>query len=187
MAAAQPNQDDETLAARARQDRAAFAELYHRHVARIYRYIRARVGSTQDAEDLTAQTFAAALASISSFRASGSFAAWLTVLARNGVVNHYRAGRDELPLEAADTPRIDAHLDDVISRRLQLSAVRVALDHLPPDYAEAVRLRIFAELSTAETARALGKSEAAVKMLLHRALRDLRQRLNIQAADEVER
>ena len=56
-----------------------------------------------------------------------------------------------------------------------MAAVVSGLQRLPADRAEVIRLRIFAELSTAETAQVMGKSEAAVKMLLHRALHDLRQ------------
>ena len=59
----------------------AFAELYHLHVTRVYRYQMAHVGSAQDAEDLTSQTFMAALEEFHSFRRSGSFAAWLMGIA----------------------------------------------------------------------------------------------------------
>ena len=67
--------DETDLAQQAIQDMEAFAELYRRHVTRVYRYHIAHVGNVKDAEDLTSQTFMAALEGIRSFRGSGSFAA----------------------------------------------------------------------------------------------------------------
>ncbi|MBZ0282811.1 MAG: RNA polymerase sigma factor [Anaerolineae bacterium] len=173
---------DEQLAQAASVDPAALTELYNRHVTRIYRYILARVGTTQDAQDLTAQTFTEMLHSLQRYRGDGVFAAWLTVIARNVVAGYYRKHRPELPIEAADETSSGWRIDDAVSQRLQLAAVQAGLAELSAEHAEVVRLRIFGELSTAETAQVMGRSEAAVKMLLRRALRDLRARLG-----EVER
>ncbi|MEO8609835.1 MAG: RNA polymerase sigma factor [Chloroflexota bacterium] len=178
---------DETLARAALHNPSAFAELYQRHVRRIYRYVLARVGTIHDAEDLTAETFSALMKSMHSYRGQGSFAAWLTIIARNTVANHYRARRSDVPLDAVtETPDFQPPTDEIVSRRLQLASVLTALDRLPDEYGEVVRLRIFGELSTAETAEVMGKSEGAVKMLLHRALRDLRKQVGVYAIDEVE-
>jgi RNA polymerase sigma-70 factor (ECF subfamily) len=178
---------DEALVRAAHYDSDAVAELYQRHVRRIYRYVLARVGTIHDAEDLTAETFSAFMSSLHNYRGQGSFAAWLTVIARNMVANHYRARRTEVSLDVAnDTPDFLPLTDEIVSKRLQLASVLAALDRLPAEYAEVVRLRIFGELSTSETAEVLGKSEGAVKMLLHRALRDLRKQVGIYAIDEVE-
>jgi RNA polymerase sigma-70 factor (ECF subfamily) len=175
--------DDERLALAARHDPAAFAQVYHRHAAHIYRYLLAQVGSTHDAQDLTAQTFAAALKTIDRYRAQGSLAAWLTVIARNLAINHYRRHRREVPLDD-DAPLIAPATEEIVGQRLRMASVVRALNQLPAERAEVIRLRIFAELSTSETAQAMGKSEAAVKMLLHRALHDLRQHV---ALEELER
>jgi RNA polymerase sigma-70 factor (ECF subfamily) len=178
---------DEKLARIAATDSRAFAELYQRHVRRIYRYVMARVGTVQDAQDVTAEVFEALLKSIPTYNGQGSFAAWLTVIARNTVANHYRARRVEIFLDdIADTPDFQPPTDELVSHRLKVESVLAALDTLPAEYAEVVRLRIFGELSTAETAQVTGKSEGAVKMLLHRALRELRKQVNAYAVDEVE-
>ena len=162
----------------------SFAELYRRHVGRIYRYALARVGNVDDAQDLTAQTFTAALRGYSQYRGEGSVAAWLTSIARNLAASSFRARRPSLPLDDAhDIAAAEPSPEDMTGRRLRLEAVQQALDTLPPDHAEVIRLRFFSELSTAETAALLGKSEAAVKMTLHRALQTLRRRV---AADEQE-
>jgi RNA polymerase sigma-70 factor, ECF subfamily len=178
---------DEMLARAAPNQSEALGELYRRHVKRIYRYVLARVQNTHDAQDLTAQTFEALIRSIGSYRGQGSFAAWLTIIARNTIADHYRARRPEIALDdVIEKPDALAPTDEIVNRRLQLTAVLTALDTLPADYAEVVRLRIFGDLSTAETAEVIGKSEGAVKMLLHRALRDLRKQVGAYAIDEVE-
>ena len=71
----QTTMDDVHLARQARVNAEAFAELYRRHVTRIYRYHMAHIGNVKDAEDLTSQTFMAALEGIRSYRGAGSFAA----------------------------------------------------------------------------------------------------------------
>ena len=158
----------------ARENPAAFAQIYQRYAPHIYRYLLTKVNNQQDAQDLTAQTFAAALQKFNGFRADGSLAAWLTVIARNYAISHYRRKRHEVPLDD-EMPLTTLPTEEIVGRRLRLASILAALDRLPAERAEVIRLRIFGELSTAETAQVMGKSEAAVKMLLLRALRDLRQ------------
>jgi RNA polymerase sigma-70 factor, ECF subfamily len=178
-----PDASDELLVWLAREDPTAFAHLYERHVTPIYRYLLARVRDVSDAQDLTAQTFEAALRNIRHFRGEGSFAAWLTVIARNKAVNFYRARR-EIPLDALhDLPGGMESPEDIVGQKLRLERVLSVLESLKPERAEVVRLRIFGELSTAETAEVMGRSEAAVKMLLNRALQDLRQRLGVREVE----
>jgi RNA polymerase sigma-70 factor, ECF subfamily len=184
---APPDYSDEQLARAAPTDSAAFAELYRRHMPRIYRYIMARVGTVQDAQDLTAQTFEALLEGIGGFRGDGSFAAWLTIIARNRVVSHYRARRPELSLEmVGDHSASLPPTDELVGYRLQIASVLAALELLSAEHAEVIRLRIFGELSTAETAQVMHRSEAAVKMLLYRALRDLRKHVGVHEVNEVD-
>jgi RNA polymerase sigma-70 factor (ECF subfamily) len=172
-------QADERLARAVQHDPAAFAQVYQRYAQHIYRYLLAQVSNAHDAQDLTAQTFAAALKSIDRYRAQGSLAAWLTVIARNLVVNHYRRHKREVPLED-DAPLTAPATEEIVGQRLRMASIVTALNQLPAERAEVIRLRIFAELSTSETAQAMGKSEAAVKMLLHRALHDLRQHVTLE-------
>lgn len=175
--------DDGLMLAVARHNPAAFAQIYQRYAPYIYRYLLTKVNDRQDAQDLTAQTFAVALKNLDGFRADGSLAAWLTVIARNHAVSFYRRQRRELPLDD-ELPLTAPATEEIVGRRLRLASVLTALDQLPAERAEVIRLRIFAELSTAETAQVMGKSEAGVKMLLLRALRDLRQHVGLE---EVER
>lgn len=169
---------DEDLARLAKQETAAFAELYHRHINRVYRYHLVRLGSPCDAQDLTAQTFLAALEGIAGYRGSGSFAAWLMGIAHNKLSLYYRQGKRTEALDDCPEPVDPAPgLELLAGKRLQFSQVCRALSRLSAERAEAIILHIFADLSAAETGRVMGKSDAAVKMLVQRGLRELRQQL----------
>ncbi len=178
---------DEQLARQARASAEAFAELYRRHVTRVYRYHLARTGNVHDAEDLTSQTFLAALEGIRSWRGDGSFAAWLMGIASRRRALLFRRRKPEVPLEAAlHLPTSGLPLESEASLHLQVESVVRALKQIPRERAETIRLCLFAGLTCAEAAMVLRKSEAAVKMLLSRGLRDLRGRssLALEATDE---
>ena len=163
------------------QSNEAFAELYRRHVDRVYRYLLARTGSIQDAQDITSQTFLAALEGIGGYRQEAGFAAWVLGIARRKLADHYREhfGRgDILPLDDAETSaQADPLPEDIVSDHLQHERMLQILRSLSPDRAEALTLHIFGELTAAEVGQVMGKSSAAVRMLIHRALNDLRVRL----------
>jgi RNA polymerase sigma-70 factor (ECF subfamily) len=173
--------DDAQLARQARTDAEAFAELYRRHLTSVYRYHLAHTGNTHDAEDLTSQTFMAALEGIASYRGTGPYIAWLMGIASRLRAKFFRRrSRPEVPLDAAlHLPTSSLPLDNVIARRLQVDSILSALKHLSRERAEALILCFFSGLSFAEAAHALGKSEAAVKMLISRGLQDLRTRTSL--------
>jgi RNA polymerase sigma-70 factor (ECF subfamily) len=150
---------DETLALQSRRNPQLFAELYSRYMKRIYNYHLARTGNISDAEDLTSQTFLAALEHLENYDEQRVFSGWLFGIANHKLVDHYRRKKVNLPMVAQ---------------------VAKALRNLAPDQAEAVTLRIFAELSAMEVGRVMGKSEAAVKMLVHRGLQRLKEKLAFQ-------
>ncbi|GAB4504284.1 MAG: hypothetical protein Fur0043_12780 [Anaerolineales bacterium] len=176
----QPPEDEARLARQARTDVNAFAELYRRHVTRVYRYHMAHTGNLRDAEDLTSQTFMAALEGIRSYRGTGSFAAWIMGIAVRKQKMYYRGSKPEVPLEAAlHLPTPGLPTEQEAARRLQVERVRRALQHLRPERAEALILRYFGGLDIQETARVLGKSQGAVKMLIARGLQDVRERMSL--------
>ncbi|NWG08606.1 MAG: RNA polymerase sigma factor [Chloroflexi bacterium] len=155
----------------------AFTELYHRHSARVYRYHMAHTGNVKDAEDLTSQTFIAALEGIRSFRGASSFAAWIMGIAAKKRLMFFRGRKPEVPLEAAlHIPSPGVPPDKEASRRLQMETVSRALRQISADRAEAIALSFFGGLTNAEISRLLNKSEAAVKMLISRGVQDLRER-----------
>lgn len=188
MATHPKEQDESDLIRNAVHDVDAFAELYRRNLTRIYRYHMAHVGNARDAEDLTSQTFMAALEGIRSFRGTGSFAAWIFGIASKKRLMFFRknGSQPEVPLDAAlQLPSPDLTTDKAAHQRLQLEAVSRALRQISTDRAEALILTYFGGLTQAEAGRILNKSEAAVKMLISRGLQDLRERTSLSL--EVER
>lgn len=180
-----PNEDTQ-LAFQARVDIEAFSELYRKHVTRVYRYHIAHTGNLKDAEDLTSQTFMAALEGIKTFRGRGSFAAWIMGIAVRKQKMFFRSNKPEMPLEAVIQNLHHGTLtDQAAAQRMNLECIHRALKQISAERAEALTLHYFGGLKILEIARTLGKSEGAVKMLLARGLQDLRQRSSL--ALEVEK
>ncbi len=170
--------DAELIALAQRGEPEAFGELYRRYLDRIFRYLRARVSDDDQAEDLCEMVFLRAFESLSGYREHGNpFSAYLYRVARNLLVDHYRR-RQELPLDQVPELAGDVDVDAEAAQREQLRAVQAALAKLPEDYQEVIRLRVVLALPTAEAAAWMGRSEGAVRVLLHRALKALRERLD---------
>jgi RNA polymerase sigma-70 factor (ECF subfamily) len=164
--------------ARSASGQAAFAVLYRRYLPPLYRYFYARTGDVGAAEDLTSQTFVAALEALPRYRERGAFAGWLFTIAARRLADYLR-GRSQLPLDvandlAADDPPPEAAAEHSEHAARLARAVRA----LSPDRAQAVSLHFIGGLSLKETAQVMRRSRAAVKSLIHRALRDLRGRLD---------
>ena len=180
-----PPADEVDLAHQACVNAEAFGELYRRHVTRVYRYHMAHTGNVKDAEDLTSQTFMAALESIRSFRGSSSFAAWIFGIAARKKAMFFRGIKPEVPIEAAHhIPSPNLETDQLADQRLRLESITRALKQISPERADAIALCFFSELTYAEAGLALKKSEAAIKMLVARGLQDLHERTSL--AFEVE-
>lgn len=165
----------------AQHDRAAFAVLYRRYLDRVYGYAYHQLGDHHDAEDATERTFLDAMRGIERYRDEGSgFRAWLFRIAHNTVSNARRS-RGRRRTQALDDG--DEHVDPALGpqglllRAEELRRVRRALDELPDDRRQVVLLRFGDGLSSREIGAVLDRSEGAVRVLLHRALRDLATRL----------
>lgn len=150
----------------------AFEALYEAHANRLTRYIAARVGTQQTAEDLAAQTFLKALEGMRLGRGVRNQTAWLFGIARHVVADHYRQQRKTLPLEAAVAVESNT-LFERVDQQMLLEQVAAALEKLSPLRAEALALRIFGGLTTKEAARVMRRSPRAVKMLVYRGVQDL--------------
>lgn len=173
--------DEAELAQLAATDTDAFAELYRQNVTRVYRYHMAHTGNIKDAEDLTSQTFMAALEGIRSYRGSGSFAAWIMGIAVKKRYMHFRGNRYEVPLEdALQYPSSSLPTDKAAMQRLRLASIAHALRQISSDRAEAIILVYFGGLSNTEAANVMKKSESSVKMLVSRGLQDLRERTSLR-------
>lgn len=159
-------------------DGAAFAELYDRYVDRVHAFVYRRVGDRHLAEDLTGDVFTRALKRLDTYTYTGQDPiAWLLVIARNRVHDHFRSARFRLELtdaEAGLTVVADGHGPEGSAERAAVIAeVQRALRELKPDHAEVLHLRFIEDLSVAEAAEILGRKEGAVRALQHRALKSL--------------
>ena len=174
--------DDPDLAAvrAAQRDRAAFAELYRRYLDRVYGYCFYLLGDHHDAEDATERTFLAALGAIDRFRDEGStFRAWLFRIAHNQLANALRTRqrRAAAPLDGLAEPAAGDDPAAAVHRADEARRVRRALADLPEDRRQVLVLRFVDGLTAREIGRVLDRSEGAVRVLQHRALRDLERRL----------
>ncbi len=170
--------DDLQLVAWAREDRAAFGELYSRYVNRIYNYVYYRTGNHQDAEDLTSRVFFKALAHIDRYVDRGvPFSAWLYRIAHNQVANWHRdrSRRRIVPLddfmldgEAPEAPETVAESSEEEAQLLEL------IRALPPERQQLLVLKFVEHLSNAEIGAIMNRTEGAIKSLYHRTLLALR-------------
>jgi RNA polymerase sigma-70 factor (ECF subfamily) len=177
----EPEVQDSLLIEQAKRgDRAAFGALYERYVDPIFRYVRSRVEDDHTAEDLTEAVFLRSFEAIGSYRDKGlRYSAYLYQVARNLLVDHYRRDEDPLSMERAATIQDDGRsTDDEIIRREQAAILREALDRLPEEYQEIIRLRVLLEVPTVEAAEWLKRSEGATRVLLHRALKALKREVD---------
>lgn len=166
---------DADLVATAQTDPTTLTALYRRYLDRVYRYLRSRVSSTSDAEELTTQVFIEMLESLHRYEERGSFAAWLFTIARRRLVAHYRKQPPEVALDdrlPITNPKTDPETE--VIKTDDLDRLKRLLMDLRPDQREALELRYAGSLSYREIGTALNKSEAASKMMVYRALAYLR-------------
>jgi len=174
-------QDEESLVRKAQQrNQEAFAQLYEENFDKIYRYVVLRIGNKTEAEDMTQQVFLNALKSISSFKWKGTpFSAWLFRIARNQVVDYLRkkSKRATAPLDESVVSS-DSHPELTAERRLDIEQLLLATEQLTAAQREVISLRFAGELSIAQVANVMGKSQGAVKALQHSAIVALRKVLS---------
>ncbi len=167
----------ETPTSKADLDR-AFSDLYRAHVRDVYSYSYYRVGNHHDAEDLTEQTFLQAYRHLErALRESQGrpLRPWLIRIAHNLAANFYR-DRSRKPESAIeDAGMIAAHhtTESLVEGREQLKTILDGVQQLPDDRREALIMRFALGMDNREIARALGRTDGATKVLLHRAIRQL--------------
>ena len=160
-------------------DADAFGKLYDMYVDRVYRHLYYRVGSVMDAEDLTQQVFFKAWQAIDRYKRTASpFVAWLMTISHNLVIDFYRTKykKDKTFLEAevmADESATSP--EQVTEARFEQQELRRAILQLPREQQQVILLRFVEGFRNPEVASILGKSEGAIRVMLHRALAKLRQ------------
>jgi RNA polymerase sigma-70 factor, ECF subfamily len=155
-----------------------FEELYRTHLRDVYSYAYYRVRNHHDAEDLTEQAFLQAYRHYERARRESNgrpLRPWLIRIAHNLASNHHRdrARHPEAALDAVEPPSHPHATERVVEGREELRVVIDRLDELPDDRREALIMRFALGMSNREIARALGRSDGATKVLLHRAIKQL--------------
>ncbi len=177
--------DETQLMRDAVSDANTFAELYRRHVTRVYRYHMIYIGNVKDAEELTARTFMTALEELHTFRGSGSPAAWLMGIAAQKRLQDARGNRRELPTDAVLYYQSSAlPTEKTAMQRMEIETISHALKQISADYAEAIILYFFGSLTSAEVSQVLKKNPATVEMLIGRGIQDLRARTSLTTDGE---
>jgi RNA polymerase sigma-70 factor, ECF subfamily len=167
-------QDERLLVERAKVDVDAFGVLYDRHVGGVYRFAYTRLRNVAAAEDVTAEVFTKALRNISRYQSRGRpFACWLYRIAGNAVADHFR--HQPVSSELSDRlPDPAPPVETMAIRHFEVEHIWGLVERLPAQQRLAMTLRFGEDRSAKEAAQIMGKSEAAVKLLIYRAVARLR-------------
>ncbi|MGH2953615.1 MAG: RNA polymerase sigma factor [Solirubrobacterales bacterium] len=169
----------------------AFEELYRTHLRDVYSYAYYRVGNHHDAEDLTEQAFLQAYRHFERARRESNgrpLRPWLIRIAHNLASNYHRdrARRPEAALDAVEPPSHPHATERVVEGREELREVIERLGDLPEDRREALIMRFALGMSNREIARALGRTDGATKVLIHRAIKQLEQSMSTETDEGAE-
>jgi RNA polymerase sigma-70 factor (ECF subfamily) len=159
-----------------------FTELYRTHLRDVYSYAYYRIGNHHDAEDLTEQTFLQAYRHFARAQRESDgrpLRPWLIRIAHNLAANYYRdrSRRPQTNLEDAEVLSSLHPTEEVVEEREEMQEVLAGVSNLPDDRREALIMRFALGMDNREIARALGRSEGATKVLIHRAIKQLEEGL----------
>jgi RNA polymerase sigma-70 factor (ECF subfamily) len=168
-------------AAKAALDR-AFEDFYRAHLRDVYSYAYYKVGNHHDAEDLTEQAFLQAYRHFDRAQRESDgrpLRPWVIRITHNLASNYYRdrSRRPQTPLDSTE-PLASRHDTVAIAEgREELRQVMANLEHLSDDRREALIMRFALGMDNREIARALGRSDGATKVLIHRAIKQLQEEM----------
>lgn len=155
-----------------------YDDLYREYLPRIHNYIRLRVNGEHLAQDLTATVFERAVSRQHTLRRPEAFGAWLFRIAHTTVAGYYRQHRPVVALEEADSqPAPGDSPPQVVMRREELERLRQVVSTLSEREQEIIRLKFAGGLGNQEIAKVLQLRAGHVAVILYRALRKLRTRL----------
>lgn len=169
--------EEESFIKRAQAGEAeAFGWIYDQYIKKIYRFVYLKVSHRANAEDLTQQVFLNAWQNIGGYQSRGfPFSSWLYRIANNAVIDHYRTNRHHL---AIDSLPEDIFAEEAPNRRIEQEAeiaeVKGAVRQLEPDQQSVIIMKFVEELSNKEIASALDKTEGAIRVIQHRALKKIK-------------
>lgn len=158
-----------------------FGWLYDKYIKKIYDFIYFKTTHKETAEDLTSLTFFKALENIKTFDTNkGAFSAWLYQIARNTVIDFYRTKKENVDIDDIWDLAGNENVERDIDTKAKLQAVEKYLAKLKSEQREIIIMRVWSELTYAEIAEVLGKSEASCKMSFSRAIAVLRKEMPLE-------
>lgn len=175
---------DELVRKAAQGQEAAFSELYDLYFDKIYRFVYFRVNHREQAQDLVSETFIKVWGRLRDMEDFSSFNSWLFQIARNLVIDYYRTKKIQVDLNLLENVLI--YEDDLVNRTdvsLQEKIFLEALKKLNPDQQVVIKLKFIEDLENAEIAKILDKTEGAVRVIQHRAIKELKNLLSNQDAN----
>jgi RNA polymerase sigma-70 factor (ECF subfamily) len=181
-----PTVTDQELMSRVRDGEVSqLGELFERHHRRLYNFLLRMVGNRQVAEDLVQETFMRMLRYRQTFRGEGEFTAWMFSMARNLGATYFRQNlrAPQVSVEDAPEPATESTQADELEQADEAHLVQRALMQLPPDKRELLLLSRYEMLKHRQIADLLGCSVGAVKVRIHRAMRQLRETYNEMASE----
>lgn len=157
----------------------AYQTLYVRHLDAIYRYFFFQTKDKFLAEDLGQEVFIKIWKSIDKYdEKKGAFTSWMYRIAHNLLVDYYR-GKKTLTLKEGLEASYTEDWLEKLDRSEKIQNVKKALENVSADYKEVIILRFFEDQSVEEVSQIVGKSEENVRVIQHRAIRKLREILEI--------
>ena len=181
--------DEALMLAYAGGDAAAFATLYDRHERPVYRFLLRSAGSAETAADLLQETWLAVVRHAATYEVRARFSTWLYGIARNKLIDHWRARRPEVSLDepAANDPE-ETRVEQLAADRAwqpevralsqqQARAYLAAVEALPPAQRDAFLLQVEGELTLEEIGELTGVGRETVKSRLRYAQARLREAL----------
>ncbi|TMD08698.1 MAG: sigma-70 family RNA polymerase sigma factor [Chloroflexi bacterium] len=168
--------DERSLVERAKTDPGAFGELYDRYFHQMYRFVFSRMRDQTAAEDVTSEVFIKALKGIPRYQDTGRpFVAWLYQIAVNTVADRYRSSRPTVDIdEVHDIGTAGPSLEDLAVRRDEVRQVWAIVEKLPAPQRTAIVLKFQEDMKITDIAAVMGKTEGAVKLLIHRGMTRIR-------------
>jgi RNA polymerase sigma-70 factor (ECF subfamily) len=165
-----------------------FSRFYREHLRDVYNYTYYRTGNHHDAEDLTTQTFIQAYRHFERAQRESEgrpLRPWLIRIAHNLAANYYRDRKRKPTATIEDMEIGEPHeTEDLVVGREEAVAVLKGVRALPDDRREALIMRFALGMDNREISRALGRSEGATKVLIHRAIKQLEQELELHEGEE---
>ncbi|MDQ3018362.1 MAG: sigma-70 family RNA polymerase sigma factor, partial [bacterium] len=156
----------------------ALTQLYNHYFERLYRFIYYRVGHKEIAEDLTEEVFIKLFKGIKNLQQTAAFEGWLFQIARNQVIDHYRAKKNIVPLEDIEhSLEYETNIIDIVNLQTEQKLLIKIIKELSPEQQTVIKLKFLEDLENSTIAQMMNKTEGAIRVIQHRAISRLKELL----------